>query len=147
MGLIPTPIECAASSGWLRPGFSKKALILTEDWVLDGWELYANPERPNVQLELSLRHGTADEFPDRLHTILRPTILHGNKAQWPTDAGKPLGIELPAGTFLGVWVVLADTDYFLLNLLRRNASRTQIVQFQPASRIPLPGEGETYGRD
>ncbi len=143
MPLIPTPIECAAPSGWLRPGFTKRALILTEDWVLDGWELYANPERPRVELEVALRVGSYDEFPDRLHPLLRPAIWQDNKARWPIEGGESLGIALPAGTFLGLWVVTADTDYCLLNLLRRGPTRPQIVQFQPPSRIPLPGEGET----
>ncbi len=141
--LIPTPIECAATDGVLSLGFSKRMLILTEDWVLDGWELFADPSQPDCELELLVRMGGYGEFPDRMRTILHPAISRGNKAKWPVDDQLPLGLSIPAGTILGIWVVMANTGYFMLNLQRRAATAPQIVRLQPPGRVPLPGEGET----
>ncbi len=141
MTLIPTPLECAASSGWLRAGFAKRALILTEDWTLDGWELWGG-DWDDTPLDLEIRVGSYDEIPDRMRTILRPSIFQGNKAHWPAVGAQPLGLRLPMGTFLGIWIVSAQTDYFLLNLLRRGPERADLVELYPV-RIPLPGEGET----
>jgi hypothetical protein len=143
MSLIATPIECAAPTGLLLPGFAKRALILTEPWVLDAWELWGG-DHAETPLELEIRVGAYDEVPERMRTILRPAIWRGNKAHWPTKGGEPLGITLPAGTFLGIWIVESKTDYFLLNLLRRGPQRPELVLLHP-SRVPLPGEGETVG--
>ncbi len=140
---IPTPIECSVADGVIMPGFSKRALILTEDWVLDGWELFANPSQPQAMLELQVRVGGYGEFPDKMRTIARPYIYEGNKNSWSEGNRNPLGIHLPTGTILGVWTMLCNTDYFLLNLQRRAATQPQIVRLQPPSRVPLPGEGET----
>src|SRR5215204_4015393 len=141
MLLIPTPLDLAAPIGFLAPGFSRRALILTEDWILDGWELWGNPVQAETFLELEVRVGMYDEVPGSMRTILRPAIWHGNKAHWPTDGGELLGIKLPMGTFLGIWIVAAETDYFMLNLQRRGPERPGLVMLHP-SRMPLPGEGE-----
>lgn len=143
--LIPTPIECSVATGVIMPGFSKRALILTEDWVLDGWELFANPSQSEVMIELQVRVGGYGEFPDKMRTISRPYIYEGNKSSWRKGNQNPLGIHLPTGTILGVWVMFSDTDYFLLNLQRRATTTPQLVRLQPPARTPLPGEGETWG--
>ncbi len=140
--LIPTPIECA-QPGRILPGFAHRALVLTEPWGLMAWELYGNPDQAEVRLELDVRVGGYGQFPDRLHTVMRPTIWQGNKARFPVDGTADVLQDWPAGLWVGIWIVESNTDYFLLNLLRRGPTRPQIVQFQPPQRVPLPGEGET----
>ncbi len=144
VALIPTPIECSGERA-SEPGFCNRMLILTEPWELMAWELYGNPDQKDVLLELEVRAGGYGQFPDRMQTVMRPAILQGNKSRFPIDGAERVLQDWPTGLVVGIWVMKSNTPYFLLNLLRKSASQPSFVRLQPPQRIPLPGEGETWG--
>lgn len=109
--------------------------LLSEAVILDGWELYGNPDRETNPLILELNLCQSGDPVTARVPVLGCALVHW-RAEYPArPTDPPLGVYLPARSFLGIWVVEAATDYYLFRPTIRRAPL----------RVPLPGEGETVG--
>lgn len=136
-----TPLEQKHYVGDLVPLGFQGAWLIYEPMVLDSYEIFGNPDHDLNPLTLELRTCHGEERIDDARPVLRMELTYWRTGKITAPDDGWLEVYLPVGTFLGLWVISADTDYYLF------APHVRAPSLPVTTRVPLPGEGETYEHD